>query len=174
MIKEPVWMEDIREQMRKTRFYGDVDEEREQYKKEYLKVLETLDPDKASVMEQYVEQLQKCEFHHIRIAYLEGMEAEKVHQRAKRDRFYQYVMDRNDLNFVVRARISDLCHHSPEFQKKLDSFLELKTKCSLLECSLPEEDRALLHTYFEACEEFYDILYSFAAGFPKGYILEHF
>ena len=85
MKNEPVWMQDIRQKMKKTRFYGQMDEELEQYRQEYLKILDTLDTPRENAIRQYVEQLQKCEYHHIRTAYLLGMEDEKAKQRARKN-----------------------------------------------------------------------------------------
>ena len=76
MNNEPAWVDEIRQQMKTTPFYEEVEKEREQYEKEYYKVLKTLNLSQAKVIEQYVELLKKCEFHHVRIAYLEGLKNE--------------------------------------------------------------------------------------------------
>ena len=174
MRKEPVWMEEIREQMRKSRFYGQADKERERYEKKYRKILGTLTPSQAKAIRKYVEQVEKCEYHHVRIAYLQGMEDEKVHQKARTDRFYDFVMRLDVMDAVVYGKIKDLCQYSPEFQAKCDAFMELDKQYRLLKQSLPEEDRALLNAYWNANARLHNMLYYFTAGFPKGYIPENF
>jgi len=170
MKQEPVWMQDIRQKMKKTRFYRKMDKELEQYRQEYLKILDTLDTSRAEAIRQYVEQLQKCEFHHIRIAYLEGMENEKANQRARKNDFYQLITQNNVLKTAVVIQTANYLQSTPENEKYLTETIQLGDKYHALLATLPEEKRQLAEAYQQNLADIYEIMFHIAAGFPKGMV----
>ena len=174
MEKEPVWMEEIRQQTSKSRFYCKDDKKLERLKKQYLKTLDTLNDTQKKAVTRYVEQLQACEFQHVCTAYHEGIGVEKARQKARVDRFYQFVMNLDVMDGAVLARLIDLRRKVPEFQKKYDEFIKIENEYCFLKNSLPEESRAILNAYHTANEKLHNLLYHFAAGFPKGFIMEKF
>ena len=168
MKKEPVWMQDIRQKMKKTRFYGQMDEELEQYRQEYLKILDTLDTPRENAIRQYVEQLQKCEYHHIRTAYLLGMEDEKAKQRARKNDFYRLITQNNALKTAVVIQTANYLQSTPENEKYLMEANRLGNKYHALLATLPEEQRKLAEAYQQNLADIYEIMFHIAAGFPKG------
>lgn len=168
MKREPVWMKDIRAQMKKTRFYGQMDEEREQYKKEYIKALKMLDRPKKRAIERYVQQVEKCEYHHIRIAYLEGIEEEKANHRIRRDQFYQIMTHNHMIKGAVAAKAIDLLLSYPEFSERYKVLEKNQMKLYALLRTLPENEQDFLRAYLQSLSDFYAVMLHVAAGLPKG------
>ena len=74
MEKEPQWVEEIRQEMKQQGLYTALDALCEESRKEYEKVLKKLDPSYRTVIERYVELLNRCNFQHINKAFFLGKE----------------------------------------------------------------------------------------------------
>ena len=168
MIREPEWMEEVRQQMKKNPFYGQIDEELEQYKPVYLNMLETLEESPKRIIMQYVELLQKCEYYRIYTAFMKGMELEKSNQRARKNQYFQLITDHNALKEAVVMKTGDLLQTSPEFARHQAAFGELEERYYALLHTLPEDQRELIKAYQDGMADVYEIMFHVAAGFPKG------
>ena len=76
--KEPLWVEEIRQQMKAEGLYTELDEQCRQYQKEFEGVLNTLAPAQKEVIERYIQLLNKANYQQICTVYQLGIKDGKV------------------------------------------------------------------------------------------------
>ena len=167
MKREPVWMDDIRKQIKKSPYYGQIDEELEEYEKDYLRAIKMLDRPKKRTIVRYVEQMKKCWHHHARISFLEGLEAEKTNHKYRRDAYYKCINDGQNLKGILVAKVVDILLSCPELTKRYETMEENQMKLYTLLDSLSEEDQKFLRSYLDNLSDFYAVMFHIAAGMPK-------